>query len=29
MFSERWNDAVKNAKCWTDVYNKTEEQSKL
>ncbi|CAO2828600.1 unnamed protein product [Amaranthus hypochondriacus] len=29
MFSERWNDAVKNAKCWTDIYNKTEEQSKL
>ncbi|XP_010682054.2 uncharacterized protein LOC104896958 isoform X2 [Beta vulgaris subsp. vulgaris] len=27
IFSQRWNDAVKNDKCWIDLYKQTNQQS--
>lgn len=27
MFSQRWNDAVKNSKCWIDLYKQTDLQN--
>ncbi|XP_021736397.1 uncharacterized protein LOC110702946 [Chenopodium quinoa] len=27
VFSQRWNDAVKNSKCWIDIYKQTDQQS--
>lgn len=27
VFSQRWNDAVKNSKCWIDMYKQPDQQS--
>ncbi|KAL2939455.1 Jhy protein [Bienertia sinuspersici] len=29
IFVRRWNNAVKNAKCWVDLYKQTDQQSNL